>query len=356
MTEVCRAFGISRKTGYKWLQLYNEKGKAALKDRSRAPLSRTRNTPKDVEAAILGLQRRHPRFGAKKLKSILETDHSELAWPSLTTFNNILKRNGCTSARHKRSRLASASPLQESKAPNDVWTADFKGWWRVKDGSICEPFTLCDSHSRFVLCCSHVKTRNFDTVWCHLVAAFQEHGMPLRFRTDNGSPFASVSIGRLSKLSIRLIRLGITPEWITPGRPQQNGRHERMHRSLKREAVSPPAASLVKQEEALNLWMYTFNFARPHEGLNMATPGQVYLPSSRPWTGEECDPTYPDSYQQRKVDTSGYVYWKGLKIFTSELLRRQILGFSEQEGGLIEIYFGAILLGTIDPLTGFKKA
>lgn len=355
MAEVCEAFGVSRKTGYKWLARYQERGKAGLSDQSRAPVFRPRDTSPELEAAIISTQCRHPYYGAKKLRAILQREQPKVSWPSVTTFSNILKRNGFTTRRRKRPRLAGAAPLENCYAANDVWTADFKGWWRTGDGATCEPLTVIDSYSRFLLNCGHVQRRDFHTVWSQLRETFEEYGMPKRLRTDNGCPFASTSVGRLSRLSVRLIRLGIIPEWISPGKPQENGRHERMHRSLKLEAATPPSSSLTEQDSCLSRWMHTYNFVRPHEALDMATPSDLYIPSRRVWTGEENDPTYPDGYCERRVDKTGVIKWRGSKVFTSELLRHQSLGLEETSNGLVRVHFGPILLGTVDPLHGFRR-
>jgi hypothetical protein len=193
-------------------------------------------------------------------------------------------------------------------------------------------------------------------VWAYLQEAFQEYGMPLRIRTDNGPPFASTSLGRLSHLAVKLIRLGITPEWIAPGKPQENGRHERMHRTLKLEAANPPRENLSEQREAFDRWKYEYNFVRPHEALGMATPGAIYTPSFRLWTANEGDPLYPEVYETRRVQQRGVIKWGGTKVFLTELLTHQTVGMRTMNNGLTEVYFGAILLGTIDPILGFKRA
>ena len=354
--DICEAFGISTKTGYKWLGRHREKGKAGLKDQSRAPKNRPRDTPDEIEEAIVGLKRQRPFWGPKKISAWLKREHPDAKWPSITTLGNILKRKGLSTKRRKSTRMAESAPIQECHAPNCGWTADCKGWWKTEDDCICEPLTICDSYSRYLLCSRHVKHRNFRCVWSNLKEAFEEYGMPLRFRTDNGSPFATTSLGRLSHLAVKLVRMGITPEWITPGKPQENGRHERMHRTLKLEAATPPAADIKEQQRRLDAWVYDYSFQRPHEALNMLTPADIYIPSTRLWTGEERDPVYPAEYQQRRVNKIGVFSWKGAKIFTTELLRYQTLGLHELEGGHTKVYFGPILLGAVIPIVGFKRA
>jgi transposase InsO family protein len=353
--EVCDAFGISRKTGYKWIKRFQEGGLSNLADKRRCPRNRPRDTEDDVVTAIINAKLRRPHWGASKLKAILEREHPSISWPSRTTFGNILHRNKLTSKRTIRGRFASAAPISECYAPNDVWTTDFKGWWRTKSSEICEPFTLCDSYSRFILHCQHAKRKNFNFVWGCLKEVFEEYGMPKRIRSDNGPPFASRSVGRLSKLSIKLIRLKITPEWITPGRPQENGIHERMHKTLKLEAATPPANDLLSQQTQLDKFVYSYNWVRPHESLDMLCPREVYSSSTRVWTGEEEDPKYPEGYEERNVDVRGSIKWQGIKVFLSELLYGEKIGLKEMGDRTVEIYFGPILLGRIDPLTGFKK-
>lgn len=328
---------------------------STLVDKSRAPLSRPGDTPIEVQTVIIELRNKYPFWGAKKLLSILKREQPDAKWPSVTTVGNILKRNGYTAQRRKRSRLAETAPLQGFDGPNDTWCTDFKGWWLTKDGKACEPLTVTDGHSRFLLCCRHVQRRSFEYVWELLQEAFQEYGMPLRFRTDNGSPFATNSLGRLSRLAVRLVRLGVTPEWIRPGKPQENGRHERMHRTLKLEAATPVAGTLNDQKIALKRFQYEYNFVRPHEALGMMTPSQVYIYSPRKWTGEQNDPTYPTDYDMRRVDSSGNFYWKGGRGFTSEVLKGEVVGIRTTGKDEFEIYYGPILLGKMDLINGFTR-
>ena len=296
-TELCKAYGVSRKTGYKWLNRYYEGGREALNDLLRAPLSRPRDLTEEVKNSILEVALLRSKWGAKKLRRLLMNDHPEVKWPSITTFGNLLKREGFSKRRRIRHKMAKVAPVQGVSECNETWCADFKGWWRTKDGKKCEPFTVSDAHSRFLLSCEPTKKKDFDSIWKILVEVFQEYGMPDRFRTDNGSPFATNSVGRLSRMAIKLIRLGITPEWIAPGKPQQNGRHERIHRTLKLEAATPPSETLVEQVENLIRFRYDYNFKRPHEALDLYTPSDIYVPSNKVWTGEDFDPSYTPEYE-----------------------------------------------------------
>jgi len=352
--EVCNAFGISRKTGYKWLHRYNKEGKEGLKDRSRKPHHQPRETSPEVKAVIINKRLKHPRWGSKKILKILQREMPDRNWPSETTIFNILKRNGYVNKPYRKKRLALTAPFEECNACNDVWSADFKGWWKTLDGSQCQPFTLLDTHSRFLLNCQHAKSTSFANVKPILTEIFQEFGMPKRFRSDNGPPFATHGAGRLSRLSIWLIKLGITPEWITPGNPQENGKHERMHRTLKQEVCQSPEEDINKQNEQLARFQYEYNFVRPHEALSLETPNSIYTPSTRKWTGEMSSPSYTNEYEVRKIDKNGSVYWRGIKFFISEILYGETVGIKEN-GYLHEVYFGSILLGRIDPILGYKK-
>jgi putative transposase len=355
ISKICDAFGISRKTGHKWLKRYQEGGKTQLLDRSRRPLARPGDTSPELEAMIIQVRLRHPFWGAKKIRKVLMNEHPSILWPSPTTVWKILNRNGYTNKRRKRSRLAQTSPIEDCNFPNDVWSSDFKGWWLTKDGKTCEPLTIFDGYSRFLFCCKHVRRKNYDYVWNLLQEVFQEYGMPKRFRTDNGSPFATTSLGRLSRLAVKLIRLGVVPEWIAPGKPQENGRHERMHRSLKLEAGTPPKETLAIQESRLDRFKYEYNEIRPHEALEMLTPREVYTPSLIKWTGEEDDPQYSEEYEVRCVDKKGFVHWRGMRFFSSEVLKRETIGIKQSKGDLFEVRYGSILLGYIDPIRGFSR-
>lgn len=354
-TDICEAFGISRPTGYKWLNRFQTEGKDGLGDRRRCPLNRPRDTSPDLIATIIATRLRHPRWGPKKIRKILDSKHPEIDWPSKTTIGNILKRKGYTANPSKKTKLAATAPFEQCTSPNEVWSADFKGWWLLPDGKQCQPFTLLDTHSRFLLSCRHVKSTSVANTQPLLIEAFQEYGMPSRFRSDNGPPFASVSVGRLSSLSIWLIKLGIAPEWIKPGKPQENGKHERMHRTLKQEVQQNPKTNLKDQEKQLGKIQHEYNFIRPHEALSMETPSSIYVSSTRKWTGETQDPSYTSDFAPRRVDKNGYVHWHGSRFFTTERLYKEVVGIREKDG-THEVYFGPVLLGRIDPITGFNRA
>ncbi len=325
--DVCQAYGISPKTGYKWLARFEEQGPNGLLDHSRNPIHRPGDTEEEGRKLIIQMKLRHPCWGAKKLKPLLEREHPDMSWPSVTTFGNILRSEGLTSKRRRRSKLAQTSPLVEATEPNHTWSIDFKGWWTTGDGSQCEPLTVFDNFSRFVFCSQHVAQRGLKQVWPLLERAFKEYGMPRRIRSDNGAPFGGRSVGRLTRLAVKLIRLGITPEWIQPAKPQQNGRQERMHRTLKLEGATPPSRTLLEQQMRLNVCRHDYNLIRPHESLGMRTPADAHTLSPRNWTGEERAPKYPASDELRRVDNNGEVYWCGRRLFTSEIRYGEKLGF-----------------------------
>lgn len=243
VSELCRAWGISRKTGYKWLERYGEEGRAGLADRSHAPLNSPHRLDEAVIEGIVDLRGRHPSWGPRKLRAWLMEYRPSLLWPAASTIGEVLHARELTVPRKRCRRVPPSALFAAVTAPNDVWTVDFKGWFRTSDGVRCDPLTLQDAHSRYLLRCQAVGQANGHCVWPIFDTAFREYGLPLRMRSDNGPPFATTTVGGLSKLAIRLIKAGVVPERIEPGKPQQNGRHERFHLTLKRETASPPAAS-----------------------------------------------------------------------------------------------------------------
>jgi len=238
---------------------------------------------------------------------------------------------------------------------NDLWSYDFKGYFKLGDGSICEPLTITDGFSRYLICCKHMSRKRGTDVWEKLVEAFMEYGLPLRIRSDNGPPFASLGIGRLSSLAIKLIKVGIVPEWIEPGCPQENGRHERFHLTLKQETASPPATTLNLQMLKFDQFKDYYNNKRPHEALSLVTPNSIYKLSPRKWDGKFHPPEYSSDFEARKVEIGGHINWKGERIFISEMLAREFVGIKEVEMGVMGIYYGPILLGLYDLNKGFKK-
>ncbi len=274
---LCMRYGISRKTGYKWLSRYAAFGMAGLSDRSSAPLSACSRLDATVVALILALRRERPSWGPRKLRARLLMDHPEQSWPAASTIGDLLTRQGLVEPRHRRAREPGTSgPVVEPVHANDSWSADFKGWFRTGDGVRCEPLTITDNFSRYLLVSHAVPRPTFSEIKPLFIGAFRKHGLPMALRTDNGSPFASrSSLGGLTQFSIWLLKLDIWPDRITPGRPDQNGRHERMHRTLEEEPATPRSATIAAQQQRLDAWRDDYNTQRPHEALGAALPGLV---------------------------------------------------------------------------------
>jgi transposase InsO family protein len=354
--ELCRWYGVSRKTGYKLIGRYQAEGPAGLEDRSRAPHHHPNEVDAEREAAILALRKKHPTWGAKKLKEWLETRRGKERWPARSTIAEMLDRHGLVRRRKLRRRGASQlSPLARAEAANQVWGIDFKGWFRTGDGERCDPFTVSDLASRYILRLQALAKADGEHVWPILEAAFREVGLPEVIRSDNGPPFASPAAGGLSWLSVQLIKAGVKPERIKPGRPDQNGRHERMHRTLKQETAQPPAANRRAQQRRFDEFRRIFNEERPHEALELATPAAHYQPSLRSYCGRLREPEYAADHQIRRVRSNGEIKWLGGRVFVSEVLIGEPVGIVETEEGLHTVHYGPVLLGCLDRAGAFRK-
>ena len=283
ITELCALYGISRKTGYKWIDRYIRHGPTGLEEDSRRPRRSPNQTSEEVVSAILDARRRHPRWGGKKLLALLQKRHPRWHLPGRSTACDILSRHGMVPIKRQRRRLGHpGKPTSQILAPNDVWSADYKGQFRTGDGRYCYPLTVADGFSRYLLGCQALTSTAVDEAKPIFTRLFHEYGLPTRMRSDNGVPFATTTLARLSKLSAWWVRLGILPELIEPGHPEQNGRHERMHRTLKAETTRPAAGSLAAQQRRFNIFREEFNHERPHEALDQETPAACYAPSPRP--------------------------------------------------------------------------
>lgn len=355
IADLCRLFGISRDTGYKWLNRFKKDGLEGLKDKSRAPLVQAFATDPSLEKQIINVRIQYPTWGPKKVRAYLEKQYPKMLWPSTTTIGNLFDKHGLTVSRKYRRRVPPRTePLAHCQQPNDVWCMDFKGYFMTMGGEKCDPFTLTDACSRFLIRCVKLDFNRTEHVWSILDAAFREYGLPLYLRSDNGPPFASCSPGRLSRLSINLIKAGVIPEYIEPGKPQQNGRHERMHLTLKNETATPPEKNLDLQKIKFQEFREYFNFTRPHEALNQKVPGDVYRISERKWDGHLRAPEYSESQITRKVTVSGCISWKGNNLFISETLIGEYVGVKENLTKDLEVMYGPIILGTINPNMTFK--
>jgi putative transposase len=350
--ELCRRYRISRKTGYKWIQRYAAEGPEGLRDHSRLPLTCPHETSPELVHAILELRFRHPTWGAKKLLVILNRRHPTWSWPARSTACDILHRYGLILKRRRARRPGHPGrPLTPMTAPNEIWTADFKGQFRTRDGHYCYPLTVADGYSRYLLGCQALRHPSLAGTRSSFLRLFQEYGLPRIIRTDNGAPFATTALARLSQLSAWWIRLGVLPERIEPAHPEQNGRHERMHRTLKAETAMPPAGSLPAQQRRFNTFRHEFNHDRPHEALNQRTPASLYEPSPRPYPRRLPPVEYPPHFEVRLVSRNGGIRWNSCWVSTSHALLEQYIGLEEVDNGIWDVYFGPIRLGQLHERT-----
>ena len=349
-SELCRRYQISRPTGYKWLRRYEAEGLLGLEDRSRRPRVRTRSTiGSNGGSWSCGSE---DGGGAPKLQTLLEREFD--AVPSISTIHRVLERHDLVRRKKYRRRRAkpAGSPLKADR-PNELWTADFKGQFRMGDGQLCYPLTVQDAYSRYLLDCRGMLGPTLARTKRVFQRLFRTHGLPDRIRTDNGQPFASpVSLSRLSQLSVWWIDLGIMPELIQPGKPQQNGRHERMHRTLKREATRPPKKNLAAQQRAFDAFRHTYNDVRPHQALSQQTPGEVYERSERERPDRLLVPEYPAHFETRRVSLVGNIRWNGRIVWVSGLLTHRDLGLEQINDELWAVYYGPQHLGWLDERTG----
>lgn len=351
MTELCERYGVSRKTGYKWAERYAEGGIAGLKDQSRAPKSCLVRTSQEVCDKLLELRRCHPTWGPRKLLAWSVKREPKVSWPAASTVGGILKRHGLVEGRGRVRKPwpSSRRSLLQAEAPNDLWTGDFKGQFRTGDGRLCYPLTVADAHSRFLLGVEGLDTVSESQAWPVFERLFREYGLPQAIRTDNGSPFAAMrAVGRLSHLSVRWMKLGITLDRIEPGHPEQNGSHERMHRTLKRETARPPAVSRSLQQGRFDRFRGIYNEQRPHEALGQRPPAELYRPSARPYPATMPEPEYPGHFEVRSVKRTGVIKWQGEFLFVSEALSGERVGLEECADGVWTVYFGSVPLARFD--------
>jgi putative transposase len=343
----CRRFGVSRQNGYKWWNRYQEAGLEGLVDHSRAPLQHPQQISERIAARCLEVRRTHPTWGPAKVLAFLERKAPAVDWPAASTIGALFDREGLTVKRKLRRRSPpSSAPFAECQAANDTWCIDFKGWFATGDGSRCEPLTLTDAHSRYLLRCQSLSRTNSEHVWPVLDAAFREFGLPLQLRSDNGAPFASRGAGGLSRMSVKLIKAGVLPERIAPGKPQQNGRHERMHLTLLKDVADPPAYGLREQLKRLRDFQRVYNEQRPHQALGNATPSDCYEASPRRFDGVLREPDYGEDVDVRRVRHNGEIRWNGTTIYITEALVGEPVGLVESDEGWTVTY-GPIPLGFI---------
>jgi len=351
MKALCERFGISRETGYVWLRRYRQNGPDGLEEVNRAPQRHPNQTPVSIEGLVLGLRQAHMTWGPRKLKRILERDEPGRSWPASSTIGEIVKRAGLVVARKKRRRTEPyTEPLAHAAEANWVWCGDFKGWFRSGDGTRIDPLTISDACSRYLLRSQSVEKTDTERVRAIFEAAFREYGMPWRIRTDNGPPFASSAVGGLSRLAVWWIKLGIMPERIQAGHPEQNGRHERMHRTLKLDLRL--AQDWRAQQRELDRFRHDYNHVRPHEALAMQTPASVYVPSPRPYPERLPEIEYPDTMQVRSIRSHGHFRWKKHDVFLSEVLWGERVGLLPFDDGCYTVYFAHVPVALFEERTG----
>jgi transposase InsO family protein len=349
MSEVCRSFGISRKTGYKIFNRYREHGLEALADRSRRPWRYANQLPAQVETLIVRIKREKPHWGARKVRELLVRRlDGDVRLPAKSTVHAVLDRHGLVKRAKARRNKATGTPLWDARQPNALWCADFKGEFRLGNRDYCYPLTVTDQASRFILMCEALQSTREDTAFTAFQRLFEERGLPEAIRTDNGLPFASPNgLYNLSRLSVWWLRLGVRLERIKPGKPTQNGRHERMHLTLKTETTRPPGMNSLQQQARFDDFVHEFNHDRPHEALAMKAPAQLYSPASRAYRGLP-EIEYPMHDRDVLVTACGRICMLRKKINISTVMAGQRLGLKEVDDGIWVVTFMAYDLGYID--------
>ena len=354
VAELCRRYGVSRKTGHKWLARYQADGARGLTERSRAPWHRPRATSAPMVAALLEARRQYPHWGPRKLVAWLQRRMPDVIWPAPSTVGEVFRRHNVAPARRRR-RLRSLHPGRPrvvATAPNHIWTADFKGQFRLRDGVECFPLTVADLHSRYLLAIRVVDAPDGACVQADFTQLFREAGLPDMILTDNGPPFAApIGLLGLSTLSVWWIRLGIHPLRIEPRHPEQNGAHERMHRTLKAETTWPRAGNRIAQQRRFNRFRHLYNTERPHEALGQHPPITRWRPSLRPFPERLPVPEYPRHYEERSVSATGTIMLHSTPIRLSSALRGERIGLEETDDGVWSVYFCHVLLGRLDQRT-----
>ena len=348
VSELCALYGVSRKSAYKWIERYMTQGPDWAMDRSHEAAVVHNKTPVEVEQALMQMRQLHRTWGARKLLHQVGLEQPELILPQRSTVCDMLKRNGLITARPRRRAIGHPGrPSSVVSCPNDSWSADFKGQFRLGDASYSYPLTVTDNYSRYLLACKGLTGTLLEPTKAEFARLFREYGLPRRIKTDNGSPFAAATLGRLSQLSVWWLRLGILPELSEPGKPQQNGRHERMHRTLKAEATKPPGANAAAQQRKLNVFRQEYNEVRPHEALEMDTPAQWHQPSPRQMPSRLPEMVYPDRFEVRYVSANGGIRWRRQWVNVSSALVGQHVALEAVDDGLWDVYFGVMKLGRL---------
>lgn len=347
VTELCARHSISRTTFYEWKERRDGGDPRWFEERSHATLRCPHATPETIAARVIALRERHPQLGPKKIRAQLTDKHPGIAWPAVSTIGDILKRAGLVAPSKRRRRpIAQGEIVAPATEPNDEWSIDFKGWFRTTDGTRCDPLTISDAASRFL-----VEVRIVDPTWAGVRGAlervFSEVGLPGAMRSDNGAPFGSTGAGGLSVLSVWWLKLGIEPRYIPPSSPQDNGRHERMHRTLKAETSQPPAATLGEQQARFDAFRQMFNDERPHEALGQVPPARRWRPPTRTLPSRLDEAWYDADHEVRRVRATGEIKWQGEHVFIGEALAGEFVGIAEHVSGSHIVRFMGRDLGVI---------
>lgn len=349
VTELAERFGVSRQKLHKWLARHNVDGLKGLVDRSRAPLRIPHRTSSHIADEIIDFRRRFPHMGPRKIVARLAEMHPTIDWPAASTAGDILRRANLIVKEERRSRPAHQLRVRsEPTEPNDLMTVDYKGHFRLGNHAYCYPLTVVDYASRYLLACDAFPSNEGPHTRRAFERIFREHGLPRAILSDNGSPFGSPGLARLSTLSLWWIRLGIKVERIVPGHPEQNGAHERMHRTLKAETARPPAQTFLRQQKRFDKFRDVYNNERPHEALGQKRPATMYRPSSRPYPETLPPIEYPGHFETRKIDQGGMLRWKANRAFTSKTLSGEWVGLQETDDGIWSLYYGSLLLARLD--------
>jgi transposase InsO family protein len=349
VTDLSQKYMVSRPTVYKWLTRYKRFGIEGLKEQSQAPKRCPHRTSQEILDIVIAEKLKNRKRGPRKVRAQLKRKHPELELPAISTIGYWLKKEGLVEKRKKRLHVPPYThPFGECNGPNDSWSIDYKGQFYMKNGHVCYPLTLSDNFSRFLLGCEALAGPRYEPTWRCMASIFREYGLPDAIRSDNGTPFASRCIGGLSRFMIRLILLGIIPERIRKGCPQENGRHERMHRTLKSDALNPVARNLKEQQKVFDIYRHDYNNDRPHESLNDQTPSDYYKKSNRPYVECPHSPEYGNDYLVRQVRHCGEIKFVGRRFYLTELLAGQPVGLKEIDDGLWQLQFSFYVLGSID--------
>lgn len=351
--DLSNSYGVSRKTIYKWIERYRLRGLGGLEELSREPIHHPNTTPDEIIEEILTLKTQKMKWGPRKILAKLRNDYPDINWPADSTGHDILKRHGLVYPRKYRHRTPQyRMPFLGCEKPNTVWSSDYKGQFKMDNNQKCYPLTLSDNYSRYLLGCWGLTCPTYEQTKPCFEWAFVHFGLPDAIRTDNGQPFASRGLGGLSRLAVWFIKLGIRPERIDPGCPEQNGRHERMHRTLKEFTAKPPKRNLEEQQKSFNLFVNEYNNERPHEALGQKPPSSVYQPSLKKYPAILPKIEYDTNVKVRYVHSNGAIKWNGRVVFLSEILKGEYIALKQVDNHLWKIRFSFHPLGFLDEKEG----